>query len=107
MDFGRENGGKLVPTSNEKSMLIAKGDFLKKQCFSLKNNDFEGSGGGSWEQKSIKNRSKVKVQDGVRLGIDFQSIQVDFGNQVGTKIEQKSIPKGIKKLIQNFSRSGD
>ncbi len=45
--------------------------FQKTEFFQWKNNDFEGSGDRSWEQKSIKNRSKIEVQDGWPLGIDF------------------------------------
>ena len=52
-----------------------------------------GSGGPSWEQKSIKNQSKNEVNMGRHLGIDFSSILVDFGSQVGrqngAKIDQK------------------
>ena len=33
--------------------------------------EFSGSGGPSWEQKPIKDRSKSGVQDGMHLGIDF------------------------------------
>jgi len=48
--FGKQNGAKLAPKSHQKSMPTSKGGFLKKHCFSLgKNNDFEGSGGRSWE----------------------------------------------------------
>ena len=46
--------------------------FFEKTLFFLwKNNDFEGSGGRSWEPKSIKNRLKIEAQDGWPLGIDF------------------------------------
>ena len=59
--------------------------------------DFLGSGGPSWEQKSIKNRSKKEFNKGRHLGIDFWRILVDFGGQVATKnrskIDQKLKPK--------------
>ena len=45
--------------------------------------------GRSWEQKSIKNRSKIAIQDGVHLGIEFQAILVGFGRQVGAKLASK------------------
>ena len=72
--------------------------FSQKIRFSLwKNNGFEGSGDRSWEQKSIKNRSKVEAQDGWPLGIDFWWILMGFGKQVGTqnriKIDLKRHPK--------------
>ena len=67
---------------------------MSKKCIFLKKNfDFQGSGGRSWEQKSIQNQSKFEVQHKVPLGIDFCSILVDFGGQVGfpnpPKIDQK------------------
>ena len=41
------------------------------------------SGDPSWEQKSIQNRSKNGIQDGMQFGTDFFSILVVFGCQVG------------------------
>ena len=79
IDFWKDFGGFLdekwrhVGTKiDQKSMSTSKGDFFQKTLFFLrKNNDFESSGGRSWVQKLIKNRSKNGVQDGVPLGIDF------------------------------------
>ena len=55
------------------------------------------------EPKSIQNRSKSEVQDGMPLGIDFLWISMGLGSQLGRenrpKIDQKSIPKGIRKMI--------
>ena len=84
-------------------------DFLKKTLFLLrKNNDFEGSEGRSWAQKSIKNRLKNDVILGRYLGIDFSWILVDFGSQVGaklgSKIDKKSIQKGIEKQMPKRRR---
>ena len=46
--------------------------FFENALFFLrKNNDFEGSGGLSWDEKSMKNRSKNEVILGRYLGIDF------------------------------------
>ena len=45
--------------------------FEKTLFFVWKNNDFERSGAQSWEQKSIKNRSKNEVMMARHLGIDF------------------------------------
>ena len=57
-----------------------------------------------------KNRCKFEVQHKVPLGIDFSSILVGFGSQVGrehrAKIEQKSIQKGIKKIMKKWMRFG-
>jgi hypothetical protein len=62
--------------------------------------DFSGSGGRSWEQKSIKNRSKNEVNMGSHLGIDFSSICWILGSKLGGKTEPKSIKKGIKKVMK-------
>ena len=45
--------------------------FEKTLFFLWQKNDFEGSGGRSWEQKSIKNRSKNEIKMGRPLGVDF------------------------------------
>ena len=58
--------------------------------------DFLGSGGPSWEPTSIKNRSKNEVKMGRQLGIDFSSILVDFGTQVGKPNRTKRGPKQDK-----------
>ena len=80
----------LASKIEQKSMLSSRGDFLKKTLFFLrKNHDFEGSGGRSWEQKSIKNLSKKEVNMGRHLDIDFSSILVDFGSQVGRQNRAK------------------
>ena len=67
-------------------------------------NDFSSFGGRTWHQKSIKNQSKIEAQDEVPLSIDFGSILMDFEKQVGTenraKIDQKSIQKGIEKMMK-------
>ena len=82
--------------------------FEKTMFFLRKNNDFEGSGGRSWDQKSIKNRSKNEVILGRYLGIDFSWILVDLGGQVGaklgSKIDKKSIQKGIEKQMPKRRR---
>ena len=82
--------------------------FEKTLFFLRKNNDFEGSGGRSWDQKSIKNRSKNDVILGRYLGIDFSWILVDLGGHVGAtlglKIDKKSIQKGIEKQMRKRRR---
>ena len=45
--------------------------------------------GGKFEPKSIKNRLKIEIQDRLPLGIDFSSILVGFGRQVGTENRAK------------------
>ena len=51
--------------------------------------------GGSWEQKSITNRPKNGIQDGVHLGIDFSQIFADFGYHVGSKNPPKIALTGL------------
>ena len=57
------------------------------------------------EDKSIQNRSKNEAKMGIALGIDFSWIFVDFWRQVGaklaSKIDQKTIQKSIKKMMDN------
>ena len=45
--------------------------------------DFWSSGGRSWDQKAILNRSKNEVNMGRHLGIHFSLILVGLGGQVG------------------------
>ena len=69
---------------------------FKRRCFEKtsfshrENNDFKGSGGRSWEQKSIQNRSKKHVNMRRHLGIDFSSILMVFGGQIGSKLAPKT-----------------
>ena len=56
---------------DQKSMPVAKRDFLLNRALPAAGLEKWRSGGPSWEQKPIKNRSKFEVQDGVPLGIDF------------------------------------
>ena len=62
-----------------------------------------GSEGSSWEPKAITNRLKNEVKMRRHLSIDYWTMFVDFGKQVGkenrTKSEQQIIQKGIEKMI--------
>ena len=71
VDFGRQNGGKLAPKSNEKSMWTATGEFLKNLVFHQENNDFEGSGGSKINDKFNKNRLKNEAENEMALVVDF------------------------------------
>ena len=62
--------------------------FEKTLFFFRKNKYFQGSGGPSWEQKSIKNRSENEVKIGTPSRLHFVWISVDLGSQVGTKTRQ-------------------
>ena len=43
-----------LPNRTQNDVIFKRRFFEKNKFFLGKNNDFEGSGGGSWEQKSIK-----------------------------------------------------
>ena len=58
IDFWHQNEGKFVPKLDQKSMLTSKGDFSKIKLWLQRGLDFLGSGGPSWEPKSIKNLAK-------------------------------------------------
>ena len=77
----------------------------------MKNHVFWDPTGPSWEQKWTKNRSKNKVQNTMHLSIDFWAILVDFGSQVGAKLEasrpSKSMKNQSKKGWAFADRSGD
>ena len=85
-----------------KSRVSAFSELKKIVLSQLWGREFSGFGGPSWEQKSIKNRSKNEVMMGRHLGIDFSWILVDFEGQVGamlgSKIDQNSIQEGIEML---------
>ena len=106
MDFWCQNGRKLAPTWDQKLMFNWEGDFSKIVLWLQRGLDLSGSGGPSWEQKSIKNRSKNGIQDGMHLGIDFSMILVDFGCQLGGKMDQKSIKNRIEKTMQKTKPFG-
>ena len=65
--------------------------------------DFSIFGGRSWD-KSNRHRSKIGVKKGRHLGIDFSSILVDLGSQVGRENRSKIGPKTYRK-IKHFSKA--
>ena len=72
---------------------------------------FESPGVQTWmKNRSMKNRSKFDAPVRVPLGIDFASILGSFWSQVGeenrAKIDQKSIQKGIEKIMKKRVRLG-
>ena len=105
VDFGKENGGKLAPKSIKNRCRLRKAIFWKIVLSLQRGLDFLGSGGPSWEPRSIKNRSKNEVKMGRQLGIEFSSIFMDFGTQVGmqnrSKIDQKWHRKNDEKKKGN------
>ena len=71
MDFWSQNGAKLAPKSDQKSMSTSEGDFSISFVFPKEKQSYwrsKGSKlGGKFDQKSIKNGS----QNGMHLGMDF------------------------------------
>ena len=59
----------------------------------MKNHYFQGSGGPSWEHKSIKNRSENEVKIGTPSRLHFVWISMDLGSQVGAKLGGKIEPR--------------
>ena len=78
IDLWYQHEGKLVPKLDQKLMLTSKDDFLKIVLSLQRGLDFSGSGGPSWEQELIKNRSKNKIQDGMHLDIVFINDLIGF-----------------------------
>ena len=77
--------------------LILKAPKIKKTYKNQWNfNDFGGSGGPSWEQKSIKNQSKNEVKIGRPPRFHFVWIWMDMGSQVGAKLGGKIEPRQAK-----------
>ena len=106
IDFWKDLEGFWKPKWNhvgthidQKSMALAENEFLKNRALPAAGAWFLGSGGPSWEQKSMENRLKKEVNMGRHLDIDFQWILVDLWRQAGkenggmlaSKIEQKSM----------------
>ena len=91
IDFWYQNEGKLVPKLDQKPMLTSNGDFSKILLCLQQELDFSGSEVPSWEPKSIKNRTKNAIQDGMHLDIDFLTILMDFGIQLRMPNPPKSV----------------
>ena len=84
----------MAPKCGQKSMLTSKGDFSRIVLSLQRGLVLQDQEGRIWEQKRSKNRSKNEVNKGRHLGIDFPSILVDLGGQVGTENRPKIDPKG-------------
>ena len=88
MDSGRENGSKLASKSEPKSILALK----------QKNQLNVSPLVPNWVrrvQDGRQNVLKIEVQDSMPLGIDFSSILVAFGRQVGQENRAKMLPKSL------------
>ena len=72
--------------------------FFEKSCSHCSGDSkLGGSEGPSWQQRPTENRSKNEVKMGRPLGIDFLSIFLDLGGQVGSENGAKIIKNGIEK----------
>ena len=76
-------GGMLAFKIDPKSELTSRGRFSKKHYFPMEKQRFSGIWGSKLGVEIRKNRCKFEVQHKVPLGIDFSSILVGFGRQIG------------------------
>ena len=84
------------PNRSKIDVICEKRIFEKSLFFIRKNHNFQDSGGPSWEQKSIKNRSENEVKIGTPSRLHFVWISVDLGSQVGAKLGGKIEPRQAK-----------
>ena len=106
VDFWCQNGGKLAPKWDQKLMFTWDGDFSKIVLQLQRGLDFSGSGDLSWEQTSIKNLSKVGIQDSIILASIFERFCWILGTKLKRKIDQKSIKKTMQKTKPFGTRLG-
>ena len=97
VDFGRENGGKLAPKSDQKS----KPPLKRKNQLNISRLMFSWLSG---LQVGSKNRSKIDQKsrstwEGIKASI-LERFWWILGGKLGSKIEQKSIQKGIEKVMK-------
>ena len=72
--------------------------FEKTLFFRRKNHNFEGSGGRSWEQKSVKNQKRMLTCEGILASIffDFDGFWRPSWTQVGSKIDSKRVREAFQ-----------
>ena len=97
MDFGKENGSKLAPKSDQKS----KPPLKRKNQLNTSRLVFSWLSG---LQVGSKNRSKIDQKsrstwEGIKASI-LERFWWILGGKLGSKIEQKSIQKGIEKVMK-------
>ena len=99
MDFGLENGAKLVPKTNEKLMSTCKSDFSTDVGFaSVKPILFRVSGiknRSKRKKKSIKKRIQNEHRKRMPKNLIFSRFWWFLGGKLGSKIDQKSMRKVI------------
>ena len=102
VDFGRENGGKLAPKWDQKSILTSKGRFCKN---TYKTNRILMIFEVREVEKSIKNRSKIdqKMESKMEclLASIFDRFLIHFGRFWQASWDAKSIKNRLKKASKN------
>ena len=83
-DFGRFLEEKWRHVGTKIASKIELSENVQNRIWSKPASAKLGSEVSSWDpkSKSIQNRSKFEVEDGVPLGIDFSQILVDSGEQI-------------------------
>ena len=103
MDFGKENGGKLAPKSDPKSVSTSKGRFCKK-CG--KNNEnslfFEVLGVEVGSQIRSKIDQKLKSKLECLLASIFDGFWWILGGKLGRKIGPRAIKNGTEKRMKKW-----
>ena len=94
MDFGRENGAKLVPKSYQKSMLTSNGRFSRKPTKTNRNLMFFVNFG---TQVGSENALKIDPKIYSKIKCVLASIFLDFGRQVGVGMAPKIDAKTHRK----------
>ena len=110
VDFGCPNGAKLAPKWDQKSLFTWKGDFSKFVLW-LRRGRARGYPIGRCDGvPPLAWTCKNGIQVGMHLGIDFSSILMVFGRQVGKqngpKIDSKKHGKKHAKIKQDRSIEG-
>ena len=84
--FGSENGAMLAAKINPKMDVILEGPIpqITHETYYIFE-DFGVGRGRSWPQNWAQDGSQNKVPNKMHLSIDFGSILIDFGTQVGVE----------------------
>ena len=93
-DFGRENGSKLAPKWNQKSIVTWKGDFSKIVLWLQRGFDFSGSG-GFYHWCKLKNN---KTAEDLNRALFKSGAAILKGNDCDMKRE------GDESSLRNFFR---
>ena len=92
MDLGCQNGTKLAPKWNQKSLFTWKGDFSKFVLWLQRGRSPEDTPSDGPMGYPLGIDCKNGIQVGMHLGIDFSLILMVFGRQVGRQNGPKIDP---------------